>query len=442
MNQRPAFLYVAVAAALLLSGMLFGASLWLLAAYAGIVMIGGSLWISSRWHRAAIAVRQTGPTECEIGESFDVSIEITNQSRLPIAWLLVEDLLPASAYCQPPAALQVDGSRIEVMMLRGGQSRSLKYRITCRRRGYFQIGPTVLETGDLMGLSRRYRLGAPPQYVLVLPRVVALSGYDVSSARPIGEIQIRDALMQDPTRMMGIRQWQIGDPMRSVHWPATARTGTLHTKIYEPTTVAGATLVLDLHRDTNPVQHEPVRSELAITLAASIAAALHDQNQPFALLTNGRDAVDRIREQGMATDFRTRDAARSTGAMSEKNERLRPVIVSSDRGPVHYRELLRQLARLELSDGLPLAETVLGSQSRLARDATLIVILQACAPATAAMLIGMKRRGWAIAVIINTHDINSYLAAAGPFQAANILAIHLADERSLPEATRRAALRG
>ncbi|MGV3484596.1 MAG: DUF58 domain-containing protein [Planctomycetaceae bacterium] len=441
MQHRPPLLYAAMVAALLLSGMWFGASLWLLSAYAGLALVGGSLWLASQWHGAAIAMRRSGPTECEIGESFEVSIEITSRSRLPIAWLLVEDLFPASAYL-PPAALEIDGSRIEVMMLQGGESRRLEYRIHCRRRGYFQIGPTVLETGDLMGLSRRYRLGAAPQYVMVLPRVVALTDYDVASARPVGEIQIRDALIQDTTRMLGIRQWQIGDPMRSDHWPATARTGTLHTKIYEPTTIAGATLVLDLHRDTNPPHHEPVRSDLAITLAASIAAALHEQNQPFALLSNGRDAVDRIRDEGIATDFRTRDAAKATAGMKEQNERLRPVILPSDRGPVHYREVLRQLARLELSDGLPIAETILGSQSRLARDTTLIVILQQCPASTAAMLIGMKRRGWAIAVVINTQDINDYIAAAGPFQAANIPVAHLADENSLPEVTRRAAVRG
>lgn len=440
MNQRPTLFYAAIAAALLLSGMLFGASLWLLASYAGVAMIGGGLWLSAQWHRATIAVRQPGPTECEVGDSFDVTIDVTNQSKIPVAWLLVEDLLPAWAYRKPPPSLEVEGSRIEVMLLRGGETRSMRYRITCRRRGYFQIGPTVLETGDLMGLSRRYRLGAAPQYILVLPRVVALTGYDIASARPIGEIQIRDALIQDPTRMMGIRQWQLGDPMRSVHWPATARTGTLHTKIYEPTTIAGATLILDLHRDTNPPHHEPIRSDYAITLAASIAAALYDQNQPFALLTNGRDAVDRIREEGFATDFRTRDAARSTGAMKEENDRLRPVIVPSDRGPVHYQELLRQLARLELSDGLSIAETIIGSQSRLSRDTTLILILPQSDATTAAMLIGMRRRGWAVTVIINTQDVNAFIAAAGPFQSANIPTIHLVDEAAIAHAARKASV--
>jgi uncharacterized protein (DUF58 family) len=440
MNRRPTFLIAAAIAALLLTGMLFGAALWLVAAYAGALIIGTGLWLARQWHRATTAVRQPGPTECEIGQSFEVVIDVSNASRLPVAWLLIEDLLPASAYRTPPVALEIEGARIEVMLLRGGETRSLRYTVHCRRRGYFQIGPTVLETGDLMGLSRRYRLGAAPQYILVLPRVVTLSGYDIASARPIGEIQIRDALIQDPTRVTGIRQWQIGDPMRSVHWPATARTGTLHTKIYEPTTIAGATIILDMHRDTNPAQQEPVRSDLAITLAASIAAALHDQNQPFALLSNGRDAADRIRDEGFATDFRTRDAAKSRASMKERDDRLRPVIIPSDRGPVHYRELLRQLARLELSDGLSIAEAIITSQSRLARDTTLIVIMQKCSTETAAMLVGMKRRGWAVAIVANTAEINEYISIAGPFQAVGIPTVQLTNENAIAHATRRSVV--
>jgi uncharacterized protein (DUF58 family) len=441
MPQRSLFTFVAVIAALLLAGMTFGASLWLLAAYAGVLMIGTGFWFASQWHTAAVAVRHDGAIELEVGQSTDIVVDITNRSKLPIAWLLVEDLLPKAAFAQRPPALRIDGSRIEVFFLPAGQTRQLRYRITCQRRGYYQIGPTVLETGDLMGLSRRYRIGAPPQYILVYPRSVPMAGYDIASPRPIGEIRIRNAVMQDPTRIRGIRKWQIGDPLRSVHWAATARTGTLHSKVYEPTSIAGATLILDLHRDTNPDQNEPVRSDLAISLAASIAAAFYEMNQPIALLSNGRDAADRIRTEGFDTDFRTRGAAQTEVAMRDRDDRLRPVIVDADRGPVHFQELRRVLARLELSDGLSIAETVVNAQQRLAHDTTLIVITQKCDRQTAAMLIGMRRRGWAVAVVINTADINDFAASAGPLQADGIETIHLVDETQLPFATRRISFR-
>jgi len=442
MPQRSFLSFAAATAALLLAGMTFGASLWLLAAYAGILMIGTGFWFASQWHSAPVAVRRDCDEEMEVGQSTEIVVDITNRSRVPIAWLLVEDLLPRRAISQRPPALRIEGSRIEVFYLPAGQTRQLRYRVVCQRRGYYQIGPTVFETGDLMGLTRRYRIGAPPQYLLVLPRSVPLLGYDIASPRPIGEIRIRDAVMQDPTRIRGIRKWQIGDPLRSVHWAATARTGTLHSKVYEPTSIAGATLVVDLHRDTNPEQHEPLRSDLAISLAASIAAAFYEMNQPIALLTNGRDAADRIRTEGFDTDYRTRGAAQSEAAMRDRDDRLRPVILDADRGPVHFQELRRSLARLELSDGLSIAETVVGTQQRLSHDTTLIVMLQVCNPQTAAMLISMKRRGWAVAVVINTADINDFAASAGPLQADGIETIHLADEAMLPHATRRLSARG
>ena len=142
---------------------------------------------------------------------------------------------------------------LSVLLIWGRDSKRMEYSMRCNRRGYFQIGPTIMETGDVMGLYRRYRVGTEPQYVTVLPDVVPLTSYEIGSRRPIGEIRMRENVMDDPTRLRGIRQWQPGDPMRSVHWAATARTGSLHSKVYEPSSIVGATLVLDLHESTTPL---------------------------------------------------------------------------------------------------------------------------------------------------------------------------------------------
>ena len=70
----------------------------------------------------------------------------------------------------------------------------------------------MLETGDLMGFFRRYRTGAPPRFLTVLPNVIPLTQYEIGSRRPIGEIRMRENVMNDPTRLRGIRQWQAGIP--------------------------------------------------------------------------------------------------------------------------------------------------------------------------------------------------------------------------------------
>lgn len=440
-EPSPSFAILAAICALLLCGMLFGASLWILAGIAAAMVLVANKFLAETWSKSTIAVRNGTDTELKLGSRIPVVIEITNTSRVPVFWLLVEDLLPRRATLFDPPALQVEGDRIQVILLWPSQTRNLEYEIKCNRRGYFQIGPTVLETGDLMGLYRRFRVGTDPQYVTVLPNVVALSSYEIGSRRPIGEIRMRDNVMDDPTRLRGIRRWQPGDPMRSVHWAATARTGTLHSKVYEPSSIAGATLILDFHKSTMPANHEPVRSDLAVTAAASIATSLHDWGEPFGLATNGRDAADRIRTEGWEGDHRVRGEVTDAVSMRGESDRLRPVLLPADRGPLHLKDVFRTLARLERTDALTLPELLVECESHLSPETTMLFLLQKCPTESIAALVGLARRGWAVAVIINTFDINDYSASAGPLIACNIPTFHLATEESITDVCRQVTLR-
>jgi uncharacterized protein (DUF58 family) len=421
---------------LLLMGMVFGASLWVLAGITVAGVISVNYFLAQAWTDTAIVTRIAEDAELKIGSLVPMRLEIRNHGKIPILWLLVEDLLPPRAEHQLRSALVVEGERLAVMLIMPGRTETLEYSIRCVRRGYYQIGPTVLETGDLMGLYRRYRVGTQPIYLTVLPDVTLLTGYDIGSRRPIGEIRMRDNVMDDPTRLRGIRQWLPGDPMRSVHWGATARTGALHTKVYEPSSIVGATIVLDFHVSTMPVEHEPVRSDLAVAAAASIAQTLHDSGEPFGLATNGRDAADRIRTEGWIGDARVRDVARQSSQMQDESDRLRPVLVPASRGPVQLKEVIRTLARLERTDGLTLPEMIAESQGRLSNESTLLFIVQRCPPESLSMIIGLARRGWAVAVIVNTLDINDYGAVAGPLIAEHIPTFHLSSGEALSNVCR------
>src|SRR5207302_1065419 len=82
-----------------------------------------------------------------------------------------------------------------------------------------------------------------------------------------------------------------GDPLNRVHWRATARTGQLHSKIHEPSTLSGATVLLDFHQAGYHARGEPFRSELAVVAAVSLANAVYEMGQQVGLVTNGRDAA-------------------------------------------------------------------------------------------------------------------------------------------------------
>src|SRR5262249_32595761 len=150
---------------------------------------------------------------------------------------------------------------------------------------------------------------------------------------PIGEVRLTHRLFEDPTRIAGVRTYMPGDPLNRIHWRATARTGGLPCQTYEPSCVAGMTLLFDFYQASHSAPGGPHRSDLAVTAAASLANAVYQTGQQIGFITNARDAADRVREEGFRHEFRTRSLALDTVGMSERSDRLRPVVVPTRRGP-------------------------------------------------------------------------------------------------------------
>lgn len=412
-----------------------------LLAYATYALLGAMLTsrlLSRAWAESLSATRECSRVSASIGDNVAVVIELNNRSRIPVVWALVEDHLSRHALAFRPPKLDVVGSRIQLVSLKGLGRQTLLYQLKCEGRGFFQIGPLVMETGDLFGLHRRYRLLTEPHFLLVYPKVVLLEDFDIASRRPIGEIRLTHRLYEDPTRIAGARPYERGDPLNRIHWRATARASALHSKIYEPTTIAGATILLEFNRDGFDPQHEPYRSELAVTAAASLANALYEMGQQVGLVTNGRDAADRIRQEGWEVDFRTRRAARTAAAATESEQyRLQPMVVETRRGPEQLMRILETLARVELSTGLGFAELVTETAGRLPRDATVLAILPSVTAETAVVLGGLRRRGFAVTAIVVAYHIHEYEQLAGPLAGEGIEVRHLKDQDDIANVCRR-----
>ena len=419
----------------------FGLSLMAYAMYAllGIMLV--SRWLARYWVGNLSAVRECNRYSVNVGETVAVVIAVTNSGWLPVVWVLFEDLLPRRAFIYQPPSLQVQGRRIQLAMLSGRGRHTIFYQLKCNRRGYHQIGPLIAETGDLFGLHRRYRVLSAPHFLLVYPEVVPLQGFELASRRPIGEVRIMHRLYEDPTRIAGVRRYEAGDPLNRIHWRATARTGQLHCKVYEPSCIAGATIVLDLHQKAYDPHHEPYRSELGVSAAASLANAVYEMDQQVGLVTNGRDAADRIRQEGWDYDIRSRKAARRAAGMVDKSARLQPVTVQTRRGSEQLMRILETLARVELTDGLSFAQLLAETASRIPRDATVVAILASLDVDTAVALGELKRQGFAVTAILNLYDDVEFYKASAQLAAENIDVRHLKDVESLPDLCRQQVLR-
>ncbi|MBL9173411.1 MAG: DUF58 domain-containing protein [Verrucomicrobiales bacterium] len=407
------------ALALLALGAAFRLGLLVYAMYAllGVMLLG---WFAvQRWIGSLEVRRDCDRTDAAIGDSAEVVVTLRNASRSSIPWTLLEDCLPADALSASPARIVARGPRLSLVRLRAGEEETLRYQVEFLARGCYPIGPILAESGDFFGLHRGFRVVGEPVFVQVPPKVVPLEGYDIASSRPMGEIRLVHRLFEDPTRQSGIRDYQDGDPYNRIHWRATARLGRLQSRTFEPSVVAGATLLLDFHRDSLAGEGEFARTELAASAAASLASALHQLGSPVGFFSNGRDTVDRIREEGWNRDFRTREQARSRTTLVAGSDRLRPVGVETRRAADQLGRILQCLARLEPTDGLSFPSLLAEVSSRLPRNASVIAILQDVSEETAVALSGLGRQGYRVTAVQVRFDSREAPAwAAGPDWAA------------------------
>jgi uncharacterized protein (DUF58 family) len=385
---------------LLVLGLILKLSLLVYAMYVLLGILGLSRFFSRAWIGQLTASRSGDKERLEIGEMAVVEVEVKNTGRLSVPWLILEDSLPRDALVQMPHHLKAEGPRLKLARLAPGESTGLKYQVTFLMRGYYQLGPVMLETGDVFGLHRRYRVATEPHFALVLPKVLPLQGYNLASRRPIGEIRVMHRLFEDPTRLASIRPYQPGDPLNRIHWRATARTGEIHCRVYENSRVAGATFLLDFHERSYQDRGAAASAELAIITAASLANAVFLLGQQIGFISNGRDAADRIRDEGWSAGFTTRSDAHRRATEARANTRLRPVVVPTRKGQERFGQILETLARLEHTDGLEFSEMLTEIDSEIPRDATVVAVLRRVTPIMAASLGELARRGFLVTVIV------------------------------------------
>lgn len=365
--------------------------------------------------------RHSTRRDVETGESIVVTVSVRNQKALPTLWLVAEDLVPRG--------LKASGTYARATLLMPFASCRLRYRLDCSRRGYFRIGPALFETGDFFGLNRRFATGANPHYITVYPRVVPLEKYAIPTFRPLGETVVRRRLLEDPTRLAGVREYRTGDPLRRIHWKATARTGELHSRLYEASTLLGANLVLDFGRAAWEEGGEE-RPELAVTTVASIASHLADRKQEVGLVTNGGDASDVMPEHPERVEARTRQRVHQLLRDRERSERLSPVRIPVRRGEHQVRLIMRALARLRLSEALTIGELIAEEYQGWPREASTVLIVPGMSADLLTAAVRLRNSGFTVVVIV-IDNAPSFARARGALEAEGVRALHIGGEADL-----------
>ena len=109
--------WFAAIVSLLIAALAFHLGLLAYAMYAllGIMLL--SRWLSRTWVENLTAVREYNRVAVNVGEKVAVVITLRNRGLLPVAWALVEDLLPRGAMVFQPPSLGLIGSRMQLFIV-------------------------------------------------------------------------------------------------------------------------------------------------------------------------------------------------------------------------------------------------------------------------------------------------------------------------------------
>ncbi|MGB4431754.1 MAG: DUF58 domain-containing protein [Limnochordia bacterium] len=213
------------------------------------------------------------------GDEALVSLEVRNPTLFPFAWVSVQDSIPSNL---------VKGARAirPVFTLGPRQSREVTFPLLARERGVYRLGPLRLFVGDFFGISTCQFQPAEGETVVVYPQILPLPELALPSRLPFGSLKALERINPDPTRLAGVRPYQAGDPLRTIHWPATARTQGLQVKQFEHTVTVNCMILLDLFEGDYEVSRFFVATERAVTTAASLAAHIIKQGEACGLAAN------------------------------------------------------------------------------------------------------------------------------------------------------------
>jgi uncharacterized protein (DUF58 family) len=226
------------------------------------------------------------------GDDVTLSVRLANRKILPLTWLKTEELVPLRL--PMPHARVVDDPEERRAYLRHllpmlpYEQVIRRYTVSCRRRGLFQFGPARLESGDLLGWTVRELKFPRVSHLLVYPKLFELDMPVPLSRRIIGEQAARRVILTDPSRTVGVRSYQPGDPLHYIEWRASARSRELLVRVFEPTTDLALAIFLNFRVPSLTwISDGTQELEFCISLAASVARWSLDRKYPAGMFGNG-----------------------------------------------------------------------------------------------------------------------------------------------------------
>ena len=266
---------------------------------------------------------QTRVFEGERGQLVEI---VRNDGPYIIPWLRVESYISPNIRLGKQDNMEVSSETFyrSCFTLMPYQQIRRTHQVKFLGRGVYDLGNASLGAGDLLGLTRFWRDQQLSTPVIVYPQILDTEELPYPLSHALGELLTKHRTISDPFLVRGIRPYQPGDPVRDIHWQATARSEDVLVRLHDYTLCTRLLIVFngqshDAQWDDYIRPEDVPAVEQTIRLAASMC--LH------------------AARSGLAVGYATNMPQQPRGASTK--------ILPSD-GTINEEALLESFARLQL----------------------------------------------------------------------------------------------
>jgi uncharacterized protein (DUF58 family) len=211
-----------------------------------------------------------------VGDRLSEQFTLHNGSPFPALWVELRDESNVPGY-----------QANMVRSVGAGEQDTWKQSAICTRRGQYHLGPWTLEASDPFGLFL-VRIHYPEQTdIIIHPPMHTNVPVTLPAGESSGRERSRQRALQATVNAATVREYQPHDPLRLVHWKATARHGDLMVRQFDLDATGDIWLLTDLDSTAQLGQEMDGTEEHLIILAASLAGQALRVNRKVGLATYG-----------------------------------------------------------------------------------------------------------------------------------------------------------
>lgn len=213
----------------------------------------------------------------------------------------------------------------DVFSVLGRQKITRELPVKCTKRGRYLASDADITTHTLLYRKHYSRAVGTEAELYVYPQMTEVSEIVTMCERMLGTLQCARRLYEDPFAFRTIRNYTTDDPMKTINWKASAKTGSLMVNTYDSARSQKAMIFLDV-ADTGILKYEDLVEE-SIALAATLMRRLMRQNIEVGFAFNGKGSevffpannrANRVVLERMLAEYDKEDGAEEFGQLVQK----------------------------------------------------------------------------------------------------------------------------